>query len=42
MERLRLPRCCLQVVGCLVAVLAAIGTLAAQTKQYVWSDIDCR
>jgi hypothetical protein len=42
MEGLRLPRCCLQVVGCLVAVLAGIGTLAAQTKQYVWSDIDCR
>ena len=42
MERLRLPRCCLHVVGCLVAVLAGIETLSAQTKQYVWSDIDCR
>jgi len=29
-------------LACLMAVLAGIGTATAQTRQYVWSDIDCR
>jgi hypothetical protein len=28
--------------ACFVAMLAGIGTLAAQGRQYTWSDIDCR
>lgn len=29
-------------LGCLMTLLAGIGTSSAQTRQYVWSDIDCR
>ena len=27
---------------CFVALLAGIGTAAAQAKRYIWSDMDCR
>lgn len=29
-------------LSCLTALIAGTGTATAQTKQYVWSDIDCR